>query len=85
MSYIRAGHPMGFVDGMSYDYVYPTFDGEHKYIEDYGSITNEGIIEMIYQHWETPDEYDALLKDKLLRYLAERLHVKIRSDAEVKR
>lgn len=71
MSYIRMGHPLVHVEGKSEDYVYST--GER--IEDYGSISDSGFIEMLFEWWKTNDKE---FKEHLLKRLAERLGVKLR-------
>ena len=71
MSYIRAGHPLSYVDGNSEDYVY--CDG--KRIVDYGGISDTGFIEMLFDHWQTDDK---MFKNHLLKRLADRLKVKLR-------
>lgn len=70
---------MEFVDGISSDYVFGTEDSTgRKKIEDYGDISNEGIIEILCKIWEPKDEWDALLKKRIIELLAERLKVKLR-------
>ena len=84
MSYIRMGHPLIHVKGNSKDYVFrstgsgtnPTL--KNDYIEDYGNITNEGFIELLFRYWNTWDTDDELFKNHLLKKLAERLNVKLR-------
>ena len=84
MSYIRAGHPLDFVHGVSEDYVYGTSDAGTEYIEDYGSISNAGLIEILCQHWQTGDKYDDLLKWRVIKYLAERLRVPLKEEFKKK-
>ena len=72
MSYLRAGYPLKYVEGESEDYVFPHSDG---YIEDYGKITNEGIVELLFRYWKTED---TMFKEHLLKRLAEKLNVKLR-------
>jgi len=76
MSYIRNGWAMRFVEGDSEDYV---FNGVGKdgndYIEDYGAITDNGIVELLFMHWNTKDTE---FKHHLLKRLAKRLNVKLR-------
>lgn len=89
MSYLRYGSIYKFVDGTSKDYIfcgitpkvkkYRGYD-EHpedykNYIEDYGSISNESIVELIWRHWETEDKE---FKEYMLKNLAKRLNVKLR-------
>lgn len=86
MSYIRAGYPLEYVHGISEDYVYPTSEGQDgtEYIEDYGSISNNGIIEILCRHWQTGNKYDELLKWKIIKYLAEKLHVPLKEEYKKK-
>jgi len=72
MSYLRAGHPHRFVVGTSRDYVY---HDEKGYIEDYGRLTDEGMVEILFERWKTDD---LLLKEYLLRKLAQKLEVRLR-------
>ena len=71
MSYIRASGPMVYVKADSSDYVYS--DGER--IVDYGMVSNDALIEMLYHFWKTDDK---LFKDYLIRKLASSLNVKLR-------
>lgn len=71
MSYIRCGYPLTYVEGNSEDYVFS--DG--KRIVDYGFLADTGIVEMLFENWETKD---VMFKDYLLRRLADRLDVKLR-------
>jgi len=74
MSYIRAGHPLKYVEGESEDYVY--CDGQR--IVDYGGISDTGFIEMLFDHWQTEDKYNEMFKNHFIKRLAERLGVKLR-------
>jgi len=86
MSYLRAGSTLRFVEGESEDYVFPTSYKKGKktklMIEDYGSITNEGLVELFYRYIEAFDslcpEFDNTLTEYLLKRLAEKLKVKLR-------
>lgn len=76
MSYLRGSWPHRFVDGDSEDYVYCYQKEDGKLaIEDYGGISDEGLIEMLFRRWETDD---AVFKEHLLKRLAKRLNVKLR-------
>lgn len=81
MSYIRASYPLIYVEGDSEDYIYPTRlpdeKGEYtiKFIEDYGSISDSGLIELLFRYWKTEDNK---FKEHLLKRLANRLNVKLR-------
>lgn len=72
MSYIRAGHPLIYVEGESKDYIFNDYGG---FIEDYGSISDTGFIELLFQRWKTEDND---FKNHLLKRLADRLNVKLR-------
>ncbi|MBR9675969.1 hypothetical protein GOV05_03100 [Candidatus Woesearchaeota archaeon] len=73
MSYIRASYPYVYVKGVSNDYVF--CDGKHNYVEDYGRLSNESIVEMLSRLWKTEDK---LFKEYLIKKIAERLDVKLR-------
>lgn len=77
MSYIRAAWPLKYVKGFSADYVFATGIGDKEtwYIEDYGSISDSGIVELLFSYWQTED---TLFKEHLLRRLADRLGVELR-------
>ena len=77
MSYIRNGYPLRYVEGNSKDYVFCScaFKDMPSFIEDYGKITNEGIIELLFDNWETED---IMFKEHLLKRLSENLKVKLR-------
>lgn len=87
MSYIRASYPLTYVNGVSVDYVFGTQPPRRKkYIEDYGKITDSGIVELLFDNWKITStgedkEWDELFKRHLLGRLAERLNVKIRKKA----
>jgi hypothetical protein len=72
MSYIRSAMPLKYVEGNSEDYVFPDYRG---FIEDYGKISDKGLIELLFTYWKTDDK---LFKNHLLKRLAERLNVKLR-------
>jgi len=72
MSYLRPGYLLKYVDGISTDYVYQESD---SLIWDYGGISDEGIIELLFLHWKTEDN---TFKNHLLRVLAKQLDVKLR-------
>ena len=74
MSYIRYNHPLVFVEGFSEDYVYDSASRDN-FIEDYGNISDNGFIELLFQEWQTDD---VVFKNHLLKRLAERLNVKLR-------
>lgn len=75
MSYIRAAWPLKYVKGFSEDYVFGTEEDGEKCIVDYGSISDNGIVELLFEEWETED---TLFKEHLLCRLADRLGVELR-------
>ena len=86
MAYLRCGSILKYVEGKSEDYVFPTSKKKGKkwvnFIEDYGGITNEGLVEMFCEHIEVYDSllpsFDRTLTEYLLKRLAEKLKVKLR-------
>jgi len=72
MSYMRIGHPMKYVEGESRDYIFST--GED--IEDYGSMENESIIEILFSLSENNKE--GLILKHMAKRLAENLNIKLR-------
>ena len=75
MSYMRAGWDLKYVEGISDDYIYPTEYKGKTIIEDYGSISDNGFIELLCQEWQTDD---ILFKEHFIKRLADRLGVKLR-------
>ena len=78
MSYIRAGSPLIYVEGNSTDYIFHSVGNEEKpegWIEDYGSISNESIVEILANRFL---KEDPTFRDYLIPILAERLNVKLR-------
>jgi hypothetical protein len=69
MSYIRAGHSYEFVVGISDDYIYPAGaeDGS-VYIEDYGHISNNTIVELFCKFAKIEDE---MFREYLIKTLPE--------------
>ncbi len=69
---------MRFVKGLSKDYVFlsGTVHGP-KFIQDYGKLSNEGLIEILCRRWSTDDE---LLKKYIIEKIAKRLDVKLRKN-----
>lgn len=81
MSYIRASGPYTYVDeDECVDYVYCSVGGKDypEYIEDYGSITDNGMIELLCENWIV-DKDEEIFKTHLIKRLAERLGVKLRN------
>ncbi len=76
MSYMRTGHPMKYVEGESSDYIFST--GED--IEDYGSMENESIIEILFSLSENNKE--GLILKHMAKRLAENLNIKLRKQKE---
>ena len=82
MSYIRYGHPLRYVKGESEDYIFSTIEGNKNVIEDYGDISNSGLVEILCR---TIDEYydgtpyrELLMGDYLKKKLAKKLNVELR-------
>jgi len=74
---------MTYVQGNSKDYVFescPIKEGGETFIEDYGNISDEGFIELLYHYWK-PASGDEKFKKHLLERLAKRLGVKLRKKA----
>jgi hypothetical protein len=84
MSYIRAGYEMFFVEGISEDYVFPYDSLQGTSIEDYGQISNNGIIEILCRLDFIDDRDDTetskVLKIWLIENLSKKLNVKMKSD-----
>jgi len=78
MSYIRFGSVYKYVEGESKDYIYPS----ENIIVDYGDISNETLIELLFRHADIRDNICPKFNDVLTQYiltkLAERLKVKLR-------
>lgn len=81
MSYIRAVSVYRFVDGTSRDYIFPSYKKVKSktkyYIEDYGKISNETLVELVARYGLFQDE-EFGFKDYIIKKLAERLNVKLR-------
>lgn len=78
MSYLRWGHPLKYVDGNSEDYIWGGESKGKKYVQNYGPISNKGIIELLSQEWKPEDEWDKILKQRVIEQLAKTLNVKLR-------
>jgi len=72
---MRCGWDLKYVEGISKDYIFPTDENGKTIIEDYGSISDEGFIELLIQEWKTDD---LIFKEHLIKRLADRLEVKLR-------
>ena len=75
MSYIRIGSKYDYVKGESRDYIYPYREKNKLKIKDYGSITNETLVELFCRHAKIND---LILKKYLIKRLAEKLNVKMK-------
>lgn len=73
MSYIRYGSIYKYVEGESTDYIFSTIGT----IEDYGSISNETIVELLFTFAEKGDD-DDLMMSQMAKRLAENLNIKLR-------
>ena len=75
MSYIRPGHVMRHVDGVSTDYVY--CDGLD--IVDYGKVSDDGLVEMLGRYFcQRKYGRDDAFEKYMMQRLAMRLGVKLR-------
>lgn len=80
MSFIRSGYPMKYVDGVSEDYIYPTERKGKDFVEDYGGITKEGLVEILCRVIDASPRFRNETERKYFReQLAEKLDVKLRS------
>jgi 5'-3' exonuclease len=74
-------HPYKYVDGISGDYVFPAKykDGDslNDYIEDYGGISNETIVELLFQFSECNEDLSLIFAQMALR-LSKNLNIKLR-------
>ena len=76
MSYIRYGSKYLYVEGESDNYIYPSTDTKGKiYIEDYNSISDNTLVELIIQYLDC--DYREF-KEYLAKKLADKLSVKLR-------
>lgn len=79
MSFIRAGYLMKYVEGISDDYVYSTERKGKPYVEDYGCITNEGLVEILCHIIDYSERFRNEEERKYFRKkLAEKLGVNLR-------
>lgn len=74
MSYLRINSPYVYVEGFSEDYVYETGRKE-SCIQDYGSISNKSIVELLLRFG---NENDDLILLQMGKRLAENLNIKLR-------
>jgi len=81
MSYIRACSPYKYVDGISPgDYVYQNFD---NIIVDYGSISDETLVEFICvmcEYYGSQYKDDKAFTDYVMGKISKRLKVKLRKE-----
>ena len=76
MSYIRASYPLKYVkNDNGSDYV---FHSVGDFIQDYGKISDDGIVELLFRNWKTKDDDELLFKEHILKRLADRLGVELR-------
>lgn len=75
MSYIRCGYYLKYVEGKSTDYIFEASDIKGCFIEDYGSISNETIVELLFRFGENSDD---LILSQMAKRLAENLNIKLR-------
>jgi len=88
MSYLRYGSVFRYVDGESKDYIFRASTATNSpsktdYMEDYGGISNEGLVELIAQQLlddviGDTDDRRTFLSRYLVRMLADTLKVKLR-------
>jgi len=81
MSYLRASYPLKYVEGISHDYIYRTTSGKKRkrqFIQDYGNISNEGLVELVAEFLKEETERNAVINNYLIRKLAGKLDVKLR-------
>lgn len=82
MSFLRYGHPLIYVNGKSNDYIFPTMNGKKEVIEDYGDITNEGLVEllcMVIDDYFVGGPYrEELMGTYLKQKIAKKLKVELR-------
>jgi hypothetical protein len=75
---------MFFVEGISEDYVFESSSPQGTFIEDYGKISNNGIIEILCRLDFVDDRDDEdtskLLKIWLIENLSKKLNVKMKSN-----
>lgn len=76
MSYTRMGSVFRFVYGKSNDYVFPTSDPKHRYVEDWGKIEDRTLVEFVCRAVE--DCPDRLFAGYVREKVAERLGVRLR-------
>ena len=82
MSFLRYGYPLIYVKGESEDYIFPTIAGKKDIIEDYGDISNSGLVEILCR---AIDEYysggpyrEEVMGTYLKQKLASKLKVELR-------
>lgn len=75
MSYIRMFSPYKYLYGFSKDYVFTTEYRKKEMIEDYGSISNKTIIELLLRFGDYQED---LISTQMGIRLAENLGIKLR-------
>ena len=83
MSYLRYGPVFKYVSGESKDYIFRSAASteDKDWMEDYGTIHDESLVELIAQALledDTAVEREIFLNTYLVRKLADRLDVKMR-------
>ena len=80
MSYIRGGYPYNYVEGISEDYIFlSSIDNSNDvFIEDYGKISNETIVELVAKNLYTDSPK---FRVYLIQKLADKLNVKLKKEA----
>lgn len=90
MSLIRNNHKMTYVKGMSQDYVFLSsgMNEEPDYVEDYGDISNDGLVEIIagllYLMTNDSGEHYRVLSLIETRYLVKKMAKKLGVSLEEK-
>lgn len=75
MSYLRYSWALSYVEGDSDDYIFNHAGG---FIEDYGGISDTGLVELLCRAIDEYYEDDKLMQEYIKNKLAERLKVKLR-------
>lgn len=84
MSYLRYGYKLRYVKGESKDYIFPTTIGKKEVIEDYGDITNEGLVELVCkcidESFYGGHYREKIMGEYLKKKLAKKLNVTLRKN-----
>ena len=77
MSYLRSGWDLKYVDAVSEDYVFYSFD---EYIEDYGKLTNNGLMDIMVRVIKGElGKDEKVFQEYLIKKLAKVLNVGLRT------